>query len=102
MTGKWYLRSDGYMTSKCDYQEIEHMKADRAIEHGENLVFVKKGNDGEELGNRVYLDTRWIVRCVDCKWLENDSLRGPLCRWFCVSLHDDYDGYCAWGERKDS
>lgn len=42
-----------------------------------------------------------IVRCSDCKWFINSSHYGAYCTNFGAPLHDDYDGFCAWGERKD-
>ena len=41
-----------------------------------------------------------IVRCMDCKWFTNSSHYGAYCMNFVAPLHDDYDGFCAWGERK--
>jgi len=58
ISGKWHLRSEGYMKPGCDYQEIAHMKANRAIEHGDLLVFTKKDGDGNVLDERVYLSPR--------------------------------------------
>ena len=43
-----------------------------------------------------------IVRCQDCKHFKNDSRYGAWCGYFDSSLHDDYDGFCAWGERRDA
>ena len=58
--GKWYLRSEGYMKPDCDYQEIMHLKSNRAIEHGDRLVFAKKDGDGNVLDERVYLRPRHV------------------------------------------
>lgn len=41
-----------------------------------------------------------IVRCMDCVWFTNSSHYGAYCTNFGSSLGDDYDGFCAWGERK--
>ena len=41
-----------------------------------------------------------VVRCMDCKWFTNSSHYGAYCTNFGAPLHDDYDGFCAWGERK--
>ena len=62
--GKWHLRSEGYMTSECDYQEITHLKANRAIEHHDRLVFAKIDNDDNIIDYRTYftnenVGTRW-------------------------------------------
>ena len=50
----WYLRSDGYMTSKCNYQRIEAMKGNRALDNHGKLVFVKFMG-GKEKDSRVYV-----------------------------------------------
>ena len=41
-----------------------------------------------------------IVRCRDCKLFTNSSHYGAYCTNFGAPLHDDYDGFCAWGERR--
>lgn len=41
-----------------------------------------------------------IVRCIDCVWFKNSSYYGAYCTNFGSPLGDDYDGFCAWGERK--
>lgn len=41
-----------------------------------------------------------IVRCADCVWFANDAMHGAWCKYLGVSLHDDYYGFCAWGERR--
>lgn len=79
---KWYLRSNGYMISKCDYQEIAHMKADRAIENGDRLVFIKKDADGNEIDSRVY----WIARTSDMVCCENCE--------YAECFDDDSDVWC--------
>ena len=43
-----------------------------------------------------------IVRCMDCAWFTNSSHYGAYCTNFGSPLHDDYDGFCAWGERRES
>ena len=50
----WYLRSDGYMTSKCSYQRIDAVKGNRALDNHQKLVFVKFMG-GEEVDSRVYV-----------------------------------------------
>lgn len=42
-----------------------------------------------------------IVRCMDCEHFTNSSHYGAYCMQFGAPLHDDYDGFCAWGERKN-
>lgn len=42
-----------------------------------------------------------IVRCMDCTWFANDAMHGAWCKNLGVSLHDDYDGFCAWGTKVD-
>ena len=41
-----------------------------------------------------------IVRCCDCNWFTNSSHYGAYCTNFGAPLHDDYDGYCAWGVKR--
>ena len=41
-----------------------------------------------------------IVRCMDCIYFDNDTNHGAHCWKFGNALWDDYDGYCAWGERR--
>lgn len=41
-----------------------------------------------------------IVRCRDCVWFTNSSHYGAYCTNFGSPLGDDYDGFCAWGERE--
>ena len=53
MENGWYLRSDGYMTSKCSYQRIGAMKGNRALDNHGKLVFVKFMG-GNETDSRVY------------------------------------------------
>lgn len=117
-SGKWHLRSEGYMKPGCDYQEIAHMKANRAIEHGARLVFTKKDGDGNVLDERVYLrprhgGTQWkklfgtperaarvvvalnncrVTDCADC-WA-----RGA-CRYF--GHGDDYKNLLEWLESEE-
>lgn len=43
-----------------------------------------------------------IVRCMDCAWFTNSSHYGAYCTNFGSPLHDDYDGFCKWGERRDA
>lgn len=43
-----------------------------------------------------------IVRCYDCKYFDNHPRIGAYCKRFSNSLYDDYDGFCAWGERRDA
>lgn len=47
------------------------------------------------------LITEEIVRCSDCAWFANDAMHGAWCKNFGASLHDDYDGFCAWGVKKN-
>ena len=42
-----------------------------------------------------------IVRCRDCVWFTNSSHYGAYCTNFGSPLGDDYDGFCAWAERKE-
>lgn len=49
----WYLRYDGYMTSKSNYLRISGFKAARALDNRQNLVFVKFMG-GKEADCRVY------------------------------------------------
>ena len=49
----------------------------------------------------VYKTAEPIVRCMDCTWFANDAMHGAWCKNFGTSLHDDYDGFCAWGARKN-
>ena len=41
-----------------------------------------------------------IVRCFDCIWFDNNPRVGAYCRRFGSGLCDDYDGFCAWVERR--
>lgn len=43
-----------------------------------------------------------IVRCRDCVWFTNSSHYGAYCTNFGSPLGDDYDGFCAWAERRDT
>jgi len=49
-----------------------------------------------------YRLTGEVVRCMDCTWFANDAMHGAWCKNLGVSLHDDYDGFCAWGERREA
>lgn len=42
-----------------------------------------------------------IVRCMDCVWFTNSPYYGAYCTNFGSPLGDDYDGFCAWGKRRD-
>lgn len=44
----------------------------------------------------------FVIPCMDCRYFENDAMHGAWCTKFVHELWDDYDGFCAWGERKDS
>ena len=46
------------------------------------------------------LDLVNVVRCFDCIWFTNSSHYGAYCTNFGSPLGDDYDGFCAWGERR--
>ncbi len=41
-----------------------------------------------------------VVRCMDCVYFDNDTNHGAHCWKFGNALWDDYDGFCAWGERR--
>ena len=58
-----------------------------------------KWRDGYGLSDIDLTDE--IVRCLACRNFTNDSEHGAWCNWFMRSLRDDYDGYCAWAERKE-
>ena len=53
-------------------------------------------------GNPLGPSREEIVRCMDCNWFTNSSHYGAYCTNFGAPLHDDYDGYCAWGSRADA
>ena len=41
-----------------------------------------------------------IVRCRDCAWCTNSSEYGAYCTHFGSPLYDDYNGYCAWADKR--
>ena len=55
--------------------------------------------DGTALG-RTLEKQEEIVRCCDCVWFTNSSHYGAYCTNFGSPLGDDYDGFCAWAERR--
>lgn len=58
---------------------------------------------GKFLLGSVYLDATAIVRCRDCKLCveyENKSGKKKWCRNNLRYVSDD--GFCAWGERRES
>lgn len=57
--------------------------------------------DGTALGCKLEKQEQ-IVRCMDCTWFANDAMHGAWCKNLGVSLHDDYDGFCALGERREA
>ena len=63
---------------------------------GETIAYVREDDDTVD----AFILGLKVVRCMDCAWFENNSMCGAFCRRFDSSLHDDYDGFCKWGERK--
>jgi hypothetical protein len=63
----WYLRSDGYMTSECNYQRIEAMKSSRALDNHQKLVFVEFMG-GKETDRRVYVPHPGTCRIESEVW----------------------------------
>ena len=53
-------------------------------------------------GIYAYEEMGEIVWCFDCEHFANDSEHGAFCNHFARPLHDDYDGFCAWGKRKEA
>lgn len=43
-----------------------------------------------------------LVPCFDCVWFTNSSHYGAYCTNFGSPLGDDYDGFCSFGERRES
>jgi hypothetical protein len=64
----------------------------------ESALFIARfGTEGTTMfGYRLAEE---IVRCMDCTWFANDAMHGAWCKKLGVSLHDDYDGFCAWGAK---
>lgn len=59
------------------------------------------GTDGV---SKLWFTNEPIVRCRDCRKMRFNSIyRCHICGAFCSSIPDgDLDGFCAWGERKES
>lgn len=79
------------LVAKC--REVELVNAD-----GEPIC------DSREIAEAIDkpVTLKEIVRCMDCVWFENDAMHGAWCKNFGASLHDDYDGFCAWGVKEES
>lgn len=44
-----------------------------------------------------------VVRCKDCKFVEQNEGRGePFCLRMCFVIDDEGLGFCAWGKRRDA
>lgn len=65
-------------------------------------------NEGEYIGCTDGKEGYWltntpIVRCRDCRTRHYNPLCGHICDNFGFTIPDDnIDGFCAWGERKES
>lgn len=86
----WYLRSDGYMTSKCSYQRIEAMKGNRALDNHGKLVFVKFMG-GEEVDSRVYVPHPGTCEIVGDYYSDEDYMLKLSCG---DSVHWPAPNYC--------
>ena len=66
---------------------------------GEYIIRLVCGEiDGNIVPVRATIETKPIVRCIDCVRFSTDDYGCAWCNWVCAAISPD--DYCAWGERK--
>lgn len=77
---------------KLDYYVIHHPDDDDAY-----MLFITD----MDIENAPTIDAVEVVRCKDCKWWDNEDGAERCTHKYC-SMWAKPDGYCSYGERKES